>query len=156
MWPCSLAFMMMRSMWIRLLVPLRNLLIAKECQCMTTQMLWHIREVNSMFADKRKKVRERYKEYDGCYLRPLRSNAMQIPSLRKEPTAYSIRRDDDFSLLIMFQEVPQAACMVTMPMRYENIVNITDIYAQQLCIFCHIPLLSLLKSLFSYSSPILN
>lgn len=59
---------------------------------------------------------------------------MQIPSLRKEPTAYSIRRDDDFSLLIMFQEVPQAACMVTMPMRYENIVNITDIYAQQLCI----------------------
>ena len=28
----------------------------------------HIREVNSMFADERKKVRERYKEYDGCYL----------------------------------------------------------------------------------------
>ena len=68
MWPCSLAFMMMRSMWTRLLVPLRNLPIAKECQCMTTQMLWHIREVNSMFADERKNVRERYKEYDGCYL----------------------------------------------------------------------------------------
>ena len=33
---------------------------------MTAQM--HIREVNSMFADERKKVRERYKEYDGCYL----------------------------------------------------------------------------------------
>ena len=35
---------------------------------MTTQMQKHIREVNSMFADERKKVRERYKEYDGCYL----------------------------------------------------------------------------------------
>ena len=35
---------------------------------MTAQMLMHIREVNSMFADERKKVRERYKEYDGCYL----------------------------------------------------------------------------------------
>ena len=28
----------------------------------------NIREVNSMIADERKKVRERYKEYDGCYL----------------------------------------------------------------------------------------
>ena len=35
---------------------------------MTAQMLTHIREVNSMFADERKKVRERYKEYDGYYL----------------------------------------------------------------------------------------
>lgn len=41
-------------------------LFAKERQWMTSQM--HIREVNSMFADERKKVRERYKEYDGCYL----------------------------------------------------------------------------------------
>ena len=41
-------------------------LFAKERQWMTAQM--HIREVNSMFADERKKVRERYKEYDGCYL----------------------------------------------------------------------------------------
>lgn len=32
---------------------------------MTAQMQMHIREVNSMFADERKKVRERYKEYDG-------------------------------------------------------------------------------------------
>ena len=31
-------------------------------------MQGHIREVNSMLADERKKVRERYKEYDGCYL----------------------------------------------------------------------------------------
>ena len=41
---------------------------AKERQWMTAQMQMHIREVNSMFADERKKVRERYKEYDGCYL----------------------------------------------------------------------------------------
>ena len=43
-------------------------LFAKERQWMTAQMQVHIREVNSMFADERKKVRERYKEYDGCYL----------------------------------------------------------------------------------------
>ena len=43
-------------------------LFAKERQWMTSQMQMHIREVNSMFADERKKVRERYKEYDGCYL----------------------------------------------------------------------------------------
>ena len=35
---------------------------------MTAQMQMHIREVNSMFADERKKVRVRYKEYDVCYL----------------------------------------------------------------------------------------
>lgn len=43
-------------------------LFAKERQWMTSQMQMHIREVNSMFAYERKKVRERYKEYDGCYL----------------------------------------------------------------------------------------
>ena len=43
-------------------------LFAKERQWMTAQMQMHIREVNSMFADERKKIRERYKEYDGCYL----------------------------------------------------------------------------------------
>lgn len=43
-------------------------LFAKERQWMTSQIQMHIREVNSMFADERKKVRERYKEYDGCYL----------------------------------------------------------------------------------------
>lgn len=43
-------------------------LFAKERQWMTAQMQTHICEVNSMFADERKKVRERYKEYDGCYL----------------------------------------------------------------------------------------
>ena len=43
-------------------------LFAKERQWMVSQMQMHIREVNSMFADELKKVRERYKEYDGCYL----------------------------------------------------------------------------------------
>ncbi len=43
-------------------------LFAKERQWMTAQMQGHIREVNSIFIDERKKVRERYKEYDGCYL----------------------------------------------------------------------------------------
>ncbi|MCM1312893.1 MAG: hypothetical protein NC206_04430 [Bacteroides sp.] len=43
-------------------------LFTKEHQWMTAQMQTHIREVNSMFANERKKVRERYKEYDGCYL----------------------------------------------------------------------------------------
>ncbi|WP_368117267.1 hypothetical protein [Bacteroides xylanisolvens] len=43
-------------------------LFAKERQWMTAQMQTHIREVNSMLADERKKFRERYKEYDGCYL----------------------------------------------------------------------------------------
>lgn len=42
-------------------------LFAKERQWMTAQMQTHIREVNSMLADERKKVRERYKEYDGSY-----------------------------------------------------------------------------------------
>lgn len=43
-------------------------LFTKERQWMTSQMQQHIRVVNSMFADERKKVRERYKEYDGCFL----------------------------------------------------------------------------------------
>ena len=43
-------------------------LFAKERQWMTSQMQTHIREVNSMFADERKKLRERYNEYDGCNL----------------------------------------------------------------------------------------
>ena len=41
-------------------------LFAKERQWMTSQI--HIREVKSMFTDERKKVHERYKEYDGTYL----------------------------------------------------------------------------------------
>ena len=40
----------------------------QEHKWMLGKMQAHIREVNNMFADERKKVRERYKEYDGCYL----------------------------------------------------------------------------------------
>ena len=43
-------------------------LFDKERQWMIAQMQTHIREVNFMLADERKKVRELYKEYDGCYL----------------------------------------------------------------------------------------
>ena len=43
-------------------------LFANDCLWMTSQMQEHIRKVNSMFADERKKVQKRCKEYDGCYL----------------------------------------------------------------------------------------
>ena len=39
-------------------------LFAKERQWMTDQMQKHIREVNEMFYDERKRVRERYKVYN--------------------------------------------------------------------------------------------
>ena len=40
----------------------------QEHKWMLGKMQEHIREVNAMFVQERKKVRERYKEYDGCYL----------------------------------------------------------------------------------------
>ena len=40
----------------------------KQHQWMISLMQKHIREVNEMFADERKQVRNRYKEYDGTYL----------------------------------------------------------------------------------------
>ena len=40
----------------------------KQHQWMTSQMQKHIREVNEIFYDERKRVRERNKEYDGTYL----------------------------------------------------------------------------------------
>ena len=40
----------------------------KQQQWMTAQMQKHFREVNEMFADERKRVQERYREYDGTYL----------------------------------------------------------------------------------------
>ena len=43
-------------------------LFAKERQWMTAQMQMHIREVNDMFVEERRRVQKRYKEYDGCYL----------------------------------------------------------------------------------------
>ena len=40
----------------------------KQQQWMTAQMQKHIREVNQMFYEERRRVQERYKEYDGTYL----------------------------------------------------------------------------------------
>ena len=40
----------------------------KQQQWMTAQMQKHIREVNEMFYEERKRYQERYKEYDGMYL----------------------------------------------------------------------------------------
>lgn len=40
----------------------------KEHKWMIAQMQAHIQEVNAMFVQERRNVRERYKEYDGCYL----------------------------------------------------------------------------------------
>ena len=68
------------------------------------------------------------------YLRPLCCNAMQISPFGIKLTAYRIGRDDNSRLLITFKQITQTACMVTMPMRNENIVHIAEIYAQQLCV----------------------
>ena len=46
-----------------------------------------------------------YQDEPIVYLRPFRSNTMQISPFRKEMTAYGIGRDDDFSLLITFKKV---------------------------------------------------
>ena len=43
-------------------------LFDQEHKWMLAKMQEHIREVNGMFAEERKKVQKRYKEYDGCYL----------------------------------------------------------------------------------------
>ncbi|MCQ2255917.1 MAG: hypothetical protein MJZ29_10510 [Bacteroidaceae bacterium] len=40
----------------------------KQQQWMTAQMQKHIREVNELFYEERRRVQERYKEYDGTYL----------------------------------------------------------------------------------------
>ena len=40
----------------------------KQQQWMTAAMQKHIRQVNDMFYEERKRVQERYKEYDGTYL----------------------------------------------------------------------------------------
>ena len=75
-----------------------------------------------------------YQDKPVVYLRPFRSNTMQITSFGKEFSAHGIRRNDDFSLLITFKKVSQASCMVAMPMRNENIVHVAYVHAQQLCI----------------------
>lgn len=43
-------------------------LFDQEHRWMLAKMQEHIREVNSMFVEERRKVQKRYKEYDGCYL----------------------------------------------------------------------------------------
>lgn len=43
-------------------------LFDQQHQGMLTKMQEHIREVNNMFVEERRRVQKRYKEYDGCYL----------------------------------------------------------------------------------------
>ena len=43
-------------------------LFDQQHQWMLTKMREHIREVNNMFVEERRRVQKRYKEYDGCYL----------------------------------------------------------------------------------------
>jgi phage-related tail protein len=43
-------------------------LFDQEHKWMLAKMQEHIREVNGMFIEERRKVQKRYKEYDGCYL----------------------------------------------------------------------------------------
>ena len=43
-------------------------LFEKEHKWMLAKMQEHIREVNGMFIEERRRVQKRYKEYDGCYL----------------------------------------------------------------------------------------
>ena len=43
-------------------------LFDQEHKWMIAKMQEHIREVNAMFVEERRRVQKRYKEYDGCYL----------------------------------------------------------------------------------------
>lgn len=43
-------------------------LFDQEHKWMLAKMQKHIREVNGMFVEERRKVQKRYKEYEGCYL----------------------------------------------------------------------------------------
>ena len=43
-------------------------LFDQQHQWMLIKMQEHIREVNNMFVEERRRVQKRYKEYDGCYL----------------------------------------------------------------------------------------
>ena len=68
------------------------------------------------------------------YLRPLRRNAMQIASFGKEMTVHGIGRDDNLCTFIDTQEMLQASSMVAMSVRNKNIINIAEVYTQQLCV----------------------
>lgn len=43
-------------------------LFAKHREWILSENCRHFRQINDMLADERKKVDERYKEYDGCYI----------------------------------------------------------------------------------------
>lgn len=43
-------------------------LFDQEHKWMLAKMQEHVREVNGMFVEERRRVQKRYKEYDGCYL----------------------------------------------------------------------------------------
>ena len=43
-------------------------LFDQEHKWMLGKMQEHIRQVNAMFVEERRKIQKRYKEYDGCYL----------------------------------------------------------------------------------------
>ena len=43
-------------------------LFDQEHKWMLANMQEHIREINGMFVEERRRVQKRYKEYDGCYL----------------------------------------------------------------------------------------
>ena len=58
-------------------------------------------------------------------LRPFGGNAVQIAALRKELTFDGIRRDNDFCLLVDFQEMLKSSCMIAMTVRDKHIVNPT-------------------------------
>ena len=45
-----------------------QVLFDQEHKWMLAKMQEHIREVNGMFVEERRRVQKRYKEYDGCYL----------------------------------------------------------------------------------------
>jgi hypothetical protein len=68
------------------------------------------------------------------YLRPLRRNAMQIASFGKEMTVHGIGRDDNLCTFIDTQEMLQASGMIAMTVGNENIINIDEVYTQQLCV----------------------
>ncbi len=68
------------------------------------------------------------------YLRPLRSNTMQISSFGKELSAHGIGRDDNLCTFIDTQEMLQASGMIAMTVGNENIINIDEVYTQQLCV----------------------
>ena len=63
-----------------------------------------------------------------AYLRPLRSNAMQMTSFGEELATQGIGRDDDFCLLVDGHEMLQASGMVAMSVRDEHIVNLAEVY----------------------------